>query len=60
MDVNTSFSGMAALGLKVVRTWAFNDVTVAQDYGAYYTLWDGGKQELNTGPNGECFVFFLF
>ncbi|KAK4700879.1 mannan endo-1,4-beta-mannosidase, partial [Phenoliferia sp. Uapishka_3] len=51
-DIDKSFKDMAALGLKVVRTWAFNEVTAVQNYGAYYTLWSGTTQKFNTGPHG--------
>lgn len=51
-DIDLAFKDMAALGLTVVRTWAFNEVTSAQDYGAYYTLWTDGVQTFNTGTYG--------
>ncbi|KAK4695797.1 hypothetical protein P7C70_g8487, partial [Phenoliferia sp. Uapishka_3] len=51
-DIDKAFEDMAALGLKVVRTWAFNDVTAVQNYGAYYTFWSGTTQTFNSGPNG--------
>ncbi|KAA1477226.1 CEL4a mannanase [Dentipellis sp. KUC8613] len=51
-DIDQAFSDIAAAGLTTVRTWGFNDVTTAQNYGAYYQLWQNGKATFNTGSYG--------
>jgi mannan endo-1,4-beta-mannosidase len=51
-DIDQTFTELAAIGVTVVRTWGFNDVTADPGYGAYYQLWTNGVATLNTGANG--------
>jgi len=51
-DIDTAFADMAAAGLTTCRTWGFNEVTAAQNFGAYYQLWTNGTPSINTGPLG--------
>jgi mannan endo-1,4-beta-mannosidase len=51
-DIDKVFADIKAQGLTVVRTWAFNDVTNTQNWGAYYQLWKNGVATINNGPNG--------
>ncbi|KAL7274196.1 hypothetical protein RUND412_002911 [Rhizina undulata] len=49
-DVNTTFAAISAAGLKVVRTWAFNDATSCS--GVYFQCWSSGSPVVNTGSDG--------
>ncbi|KAI5790596.1 glycoside hydrolase superfamily [Peziza echinospora] len=49
-DVEATFSAVAAAGLKVVRTWAFNDVTSCS--GIHFQCWSGSSPTINTGSQG--------
>jgi len=46
------FESLNDLGLTVVRTNAFNDVTATQTFGAYFQLWQGGVATYNTNQYG--------
>ncbi|PGH20733.1 hypothetical protein AJ80_03493 [Polytolypa hystricis UAMH7299] len=49
-DMDTAFRAMANAGMKVVRTWAFNDQTSCS--GFHLQCWSGGSPTINTGTNG--------
>ncbi|KAK2746415.1 hypothetical protein FQN55_005633 [Onygenales sp. PD_40] len=49
-DVETAFAAIADAGLKVVRTWAFNDATSCS--GVYFQCWSDGTPTINTGADG--------
>ncbi|PGH17847.1 hypothetical protein AJ80_04670 [Polytolypa hystricis UAMH7299] len=49
-DVDTAFRAFQAAGMKVVRTWAFNDVTSCS--GIYFQCFSGGSATINTGSDG--------
>ncbi|KAN0137310.1 Glycoside hydrolase superfamily [Lactarius tabidus] len=51
-DISKTFADMAANGITVVRTWAFNDVTEVPEQGFYFQLIANGTTTINTGPNG--------
>ncbi|KAI5117037.1 hypothetical protein M0805_004744 [Coniferiporia weirii] len=51
-DIDTAFNDIQNAGLTTVRTWGFNDVTSAQNYGAYYQSWANGVATFNTGDYG--------
>ncbi|EIM90018.1 glycoside hydrolase [Stereum hirsutum FP-91666 SS1] len=52
-DISKVLANISASGIKVVRTWAFNDVTEIPDDGSsWLQLICNGKTEVNTGPNG--------
>ncbi|KLO06842.1 CEL4a mannanase [Schizopora paradoxa] len=51
-DIDTAFNDIVAAGLTTVRTWGFNEVTAAQNYGAYYQSWSNGVATFNTGDFG--------
>lgn len=54
-DLNTTFAAMNATGIKVVRTWAFNDVLEppADNTTVFFQLLNpNGTATVNTGPNG--------
>lgn len=48
-DTDQLFSIKAA-GLKVVRTWAFNDANSCS--GVYFQCWSGSSPVINYGSNG--------
>jgi mannan endo-1,4-beta-mannosidase len=41
---------MRNAGMRVVRTWAFNDVTSCS--GIHFQCWSGSTATINTGANG--------
>ncbi|PGH12871.1 hypothetical protein AJ79_03971 [Helicocarpus griseus UAMH5409] len=49
-DVETAIAAMADAGMKVVRTWAFNDATSCDE--VHFQCWSGGTPTINTGANG--------
>ena len=49
-DVDTTFKAVAAAGLKVVRTWGFNDATSCS--GIHFQCWSSSTPSINTGSNG--------
>jgi mannan endo-1,4-beta-mannosidase len=51
-DINKTFADMASIGITVVRTWAFNDVTEVPDHGFFFQVIANGTTTINTGPNG--------
>ncbi|KZP23080.1 glycoside hydrolase family 5 protein [Athelia psychrophila] len=51
-DIENTFSSMAAAGIKVVRTWAFNDVTEVPTSGIWFQLIAGGTTRINNGTYG--------
>ncbi|KAG8813564.1 hypothetical protein FRB91_009184 [Serendipita sp. 411] len=52
-DMNKTLSEIASRGIKVVRTWAFNDVTEIPPTGVWLRVFhENGTIELNTGENG--------
>jgi len=51
-DIDQAFQDIVNAGLTTVRTWGFNDVTSAQNYGAYYQSWSNGVATFNTGNYG--------
>ncbi|KAF2428699.1 mannan endo-1,4-beta-mannosidase D [Tothia fuscella] len=53
-DIDLALDHIAASGLKVVRTWGFNDVTELPPPGVPYfqAFLRGGPPQINTGPDG--------
>jgi len=51
-DIQKTLSDIAATGIKVVRTWAFNDVETIPENGTWFQLISNGTTAINTGPNG--------
>ncbi|KZP11991.1 glycoside hydrolase family 5 protein [Athelia psychrophila] len=51
-DLADTFSNMSAIGIKVVRTWAFNDVTEIPVNGTWFQLIANGTTQINNGTNG--------
>ncbi|KAG7090317.1 hypothetical protein E1B28_011914 [Marasmius oreades] len=51
-DINDTLTNIAAAGIKVVRTWAFNDVETIPTNGTWFQLVSNGTTTVNTGPNG--------
>lgn len=51
-DIDNTLASIAAVGIKVVRTWAFNDVNVIPQNGTWFQLVANGTTSVNTGPNG--------
>ncbi|KAJ3987329.1 glycoside hydrolase family 5 protein [Lentinula detonsa] len=51
-DIINTFSNISALGIKVVRTWAFNDVTEIPETGTWFQLIANGTTSINNGTNG--------
>ncbi|KZP23068.1 glycoside hydrolase family 5 protein [Athelia psychrophila] len=51
-DIENTFTSMAAAGIKVVRTWAFNDVTQIPTSGIWFQLIANGTTRINNGANG--------
>jgi len=52
-DLNATMKSIADTGLKVVRTWAFNEVTsVPTDGSAWYHFWVNGSATINFGTDG--------
>jgi mannan endo-1,4-beta-mannosidase len=51
-DIIDTLGNMSAIGIKVVRTWAFNDVTEVPTDGTWFQLISNGTTSVNTGPNG--------
>ncbi|KAF7976296.1 hypothetical protein HWV62_6989 [Athelia sp. TMB] len=52
VDVDTTLANMSASGIKVVRTWAFNDVTEIPENGTWFQLIQNGQTQINNGTNG--------
>ncbi|KLO18856.1 glycoside hydrolase family 5 protein [Schizopora paradoxa] len=51
-DIQNTLHNIASKGIKVVRTWAFNDVTTIPENGTWFQLIANGTTSVNTGPNG--------
>lgn len=52
-DMKKTLTEIASLGVKVVRTWAFNDVTDIPSTGVWIRAFhNNGTIEINTGENG--------
>ncbi|KAH7889702.1 glycoside hydrolase family 5 protein [Phlebopus sp. FC_14] len=51
-DIWYSLGNISALGVKVVRVWAFNDVDTIPENGTWFQLVRNGTVTINDGPNG--------
>jgi mannan endo-1,4-beta-mannosidase len=52
-DIINTLSNISALGINVVRTWGFNDVTaIPEDNGTWFQLIANGTTSINNGTNG--------
>ncbi|PGH14293.1 hypothetical protein AJ79_03115 [Helicocarpus griseus UAMH5409] len=49
-DMDTALQAMKDAGMKVVRTWAFNDQTDCNNF--HFQCWSNGSPTINTGPSG--------
>ncbi|KAK1232219.1 hypothetical protein PQX77_004593 [Marasmius sp. AFHP31] len=51
-DIANTLQNISNAGIKVVRTWAFNDVESVPQNGTWFQLISNGTTTINTGPNG--------
>jgi mannan endo-1,4-beta-mannosidase len=51
-EIETAFATFAASNVKVVRTWAFNDVEQKPSSGNYFQILSNGTSIINNGVNG--------
>ncbi|KAG1875304.1 glycoside hydrolase family 5 protein [Suillus tomentosus] len=51
-DIRNTLANISALGIKVVRLWAFNDVETVPVNGTWLQLVQNGTVSVNNGPNG--------
>ncbi|KAF5327780.1 hypothetical protein D9619_004756 [Psilocybe cf. subviscida] len=51
-DIDSVLAKISAAGVKVVRTWAFNDVDAVPETGTWFQLITNGTTSINTGVNG--------
>lgn len=52
-DISDTLGNMSAAGIKVVRTWAFNDVPTIPTEGTWFQhISPDGTTTINNGPNG--------
>ncbi|KAF9526289.1 glycoside hydrolase family 5 protein [Crepidotus variabilis] len=51
-DMDLTFHDIATAGLKVVRTWAFNDVSHKPSSGPYFQILDATSSTINDGADG--------
>ncbi|KAI9566434.1 glycoside hydrolase family 5 protein [Boletus coccyginus] len=51
-DIWYTLGNISALGIKVVRLWAFNDVDTVPINGTWFQLVCNGAASVNDGPNG--------
>ncbi|KAF8902147.1 glycoside hydrolase superfamily [Gymnopilus junonius] len=51
-DIDHTLGNISAKGIKVVRTWAFNDVTTIPENGTWFQLIANGTTTINNGTNG--------
>ncbi|ESK96962.1 glycoside hydrolase family 5 protein [Moniliophthora roreri MCA 2997] len=51
-DIVNTLSNISAAGIKVVRTWAFNDVETIPENGTWFQLVQNGTVTVNNGTNG--------
>ncbi|PPQ86241.1 hypothetical protein CVT25_005570 [Psilocybe cyanescens] len=51
-DIDFTLGNMSAAGVKIVRTWAFNDVDTIPVNGTWFQLIANGTTTINNGTNG--------
>ncbi|KAI6167024.1 glycoside hydrolase family 5 protein [Pisolithus thermaeus] len=51
-DIWNTLGNISAIGAKVVRVWAFNDVSTTPSNGTWFQLVQNGTVSINDGPNG--------
>ncbi|KAI6108978.1 glycoside hydrolase family 5 protein [Pisolithus croceorrhizus] len=51
-DIWNTLGNISAVGAKVVRVWAFNDVSTTPSNGTWFQLVQNGTVSINDGPNG--------
>ncbi|KAH8117603.1 glycoside hydrolase family 5 protein [Phellopilus nigrolimitatus] len=51
-DINKTIHNISAAGIKVIRTWAFNDVDEIPVNGTWFQLIQNGTTTINNGSNG--------
>ncbi|KAI6108974.1 glycoside hydrolase family 5 protein [Pisolithus croceorrhizus] len=51
-DIWNTLGNISAVGAKVVRVWAFNDVATTPSTGTWFQLVQNGTVGINDGPNG--------
>ncbi|KAI6109817.1 glycoside hydrolase family 5 protein [Pisolithus sp. B1] len=51
-DIWNTLGNISAIGAKVVRVWAFNDVATTPSNGTWFQLVQNGTVSINDGPNG--------
>ncbi|KAF9052628.1 glycoside hydrolase family 5 protein [Panaeolus papilionaceus] len=51
-DIDFTLGNISATGIRVVRTWAFNDVEKIPENGTWFQLVANGTTTVNDGPNG--------
>ncbi|KIM49126.1 glycoside hydrolase family 5 protein [Hebeloma cylindrosporum] len=51
-DIDFTLGNLSAAGIKIVRTWAFNDVGTIPVNGTWFQLIANGTTVINEGPNG--------
>jgi mannan endo-1,4-beta-mannosidase len=51
-DIDFTFHEIATAGYRVVRTWAFNDVSSQPSSGTYFQILENGQATINVGSNG--------
>ncbi|KAH9484283.1 Mannan endo-1,4-beta-mannosidase A [Psilocybe cubensis] len=51
-DIDFTLGNMSAAGVKIVRTWAFNDVETIPVNGTWFQLISNGTTTINNGTNG--------
>ncbi|KAG1890996.1 glycoside hydrolase family 5 protein [Suillus subluteus] len=51
-DIWNTLGNVSALGIKVIRLWAFNDVDTIPVNGTWFQLIKDGTVSVNDGPNG--------
>ncbi|KAH7914659.1 glycoside hydrolase family 5 protein [Hygrophoropsis aurantiaca] len=51
-DIWYTLGNISAIGIKVIRVWAFNDVDTIPTNGTWFQLIQNGTTTVNEGPNG--------
>ncbi|TFK42587.1 glycoside hydrolase family 5 protein [Crucibulum laeve] len=51
-DIDRTLQNISMRGIKVVRTWAFNDVSAIPENGTWFQLIVNGTTTINNGTNG--------
>jgi mannan endo-1,4-beta-mannosidase len=51
-DIDLTFHTLATSGFRVVRAWAFNDVSSKPSSGTYFQILQNGQATINTGADG--------